>query len=490
MTDTGTWPSVKDIQGGYLKKVGTTKVVRANNPLMMTLRPEPINFQRFTEAVNGITQQLGGITIELPKAEQVKIHGEYTSPYNVISVPYTDLTEQQTESLRGHIRTLYQIDNLQEGEFPTNEESEQKHRFITGEVADYEKEDPSKIEGFIFRPVSTEANSGLLEIRHMVDSGAPSETEMVYETAIVSLILAGRLDMSTPEEIEASFPFRRALFMHIYHDLLDEMLPLPNRKEIYGLDDQIGDIATNLYGPLAKKAGHPMNTLLVGAPGTGKTFVGSYFASLPHVLTVPMPIGKLTDNFEHYYAPKFASIKKAFGFEMVLLVDDIEALLESGIATDKSGDTSQVVDPHKRSEALTLLERMQDTYKMYLLCTLNHPDVEAAFLRRFNPVYFPLPTPDQRRNMLCEVIQQGPLSDADYTQLVEQLGNSMEGFNYSSMAILPQYVANRQLAIGQDLSPEEYKHLVMDVAFTKTKARTNKEGLARFDTAARTMIGG
>lgn len=439
----------------------------------------------------GIIGVRGGIPIEQPRVEKVKEGGRsWENEFTITTIHYEGKWDEgRRESIRNLLRSLYQTKTLQEGGVPLPKRATPRSLFITTKVEDYKKGPADKIVGFVLKgALDDDSKERDLEIRRHADHDGPSEVDSVYETVMSSLIVAGEIDISSEQALEETFPFRKSLYLHIYHELLEEMMPFARREDIYGLDEQITDIETHLYGPLRRRNGNPMNTLLAGAPGVGKTFVGSYFASQRDVLTVPLAVQYLHD-FEHSTAPRLSRIKEAFDVPVVLLVEDVESLLESAISVDASGGMHQVIDPQRRAQALSLLERLQDTYKMYLMCSLNHPDVETAFLRRLNTIYFPLPTRNQREIMLKEVIDPNRFPEGDYQRVVEEFLEMTDGFNYSGLSLISEYVTNIELANdGRKLEGDEYES-ALKVARNKSKSRLSKAGLIRFDQAARKMIG-
>ena len=105
--------------------------------------------------------------------------------------------------------------------------------------------------------------------------------------------------------------------------MLREMLPPVARDDICGLEEQFEDILRNLYLPLENKVGKPMNTLMVGAPGVGKSLMGRRIAFERTVLTVPTSVKTVSDPFfDHYQIHNLNRIKGAIDLPMILLLDD------------------------------------------------------------------------------------------------------------------------------------------------------------------------
>lgn len=331
--------------------------------------------------------------------------------------------------------------------------------------------------------VSKKPQSGKVEL-HSV--GRLTEIEFAYQTVITSLIVAGKIDMSTERAVTDSLPQRQQIFLEIYHQMLSEMIPPVKVEDLYGLEGQLEDIDLHLYQPLIRGGGNPMNTLMVGAPGVGKSLTARFLVSKDQkVLTVPLPISAIDNSevFESQILPKLLRLKINLGIPVVVSVDDIEAILEQNVSRAVGGEG--VVDSKKRSEALNLLERLMDTYNIYILGSLNHPDVEAAFLRRFNPVYYPLPTREQRLNMLTGTLPIDTLGDSDQSrhQAVSQLIHGTEGFNYSGLALIREYLNNILHSAKGITMPE-----ALQVAIGKARQRTPIIKLGQFDQAAKVLV--
>ncbi|MBI2029486.1 AAA family ATPase [Candidatus Gottesmanbacteria bacterium] len=496
--------------------------IRTENPLIATLPCDAVHVQGFATTVNNVIALYNGITIEAPYTGELPKH-PYT-PFKVVQIPYVAGSEQKTQSLREVWKDLHQNQEIREGLFfdlPVRStiltpliyplRSPQLYYFLASTVI-REHHNPYQGEGVFLKgkrekPVigtwkvqarklhSQIPKEGTLEIH---DFGSLSEVELAYATVMASLVSAGSVDLSTAEKMTQTLPLRREIFVSIYKGMLKEMMPEVEKEEIYGLDSQIGDIEMNLYGPLRRRSGIPMSTLLVGAPGVGKSLVGRLFATDTDngVLTIPVSIRTLlkVDNegesvFKNYVLPRLTRIKTGFGIPFVLLIDDVEAILKEGMTTGPVGQKAESINPEKRSETLTLLERLQDTYGVFLLCTLNNPDVEAAFLRRFNPVYFPLPDSNQRRYTLEQVIGRGPLAEEEYQDFLNRLTQDTDRFNYHGLTMISQYQHNILLPKkGEDVEPETYKHSIIE-AMRKAGERTNLQGLAEFDEIAKTMVG-
>lgn len=496
--------------------------IRTENPLITALSCNAAYVQGFAATVNKAITRYNGTTIETPYTGELP---EYPhTPFKVVQIAYKEGNEQKIQSLREVWKDLYQNPKIREGLFfdlPVRStfltplihplRSPQLYYFLAPTVT-REQYNPYLEEGVFLKgkrkkPVtgtwkaraeklhSQKPSEGTLEIH---DFGSLSEVELAYATVMASLVSAGSVDLSTAEKMTQTLPLRREIFLSLYKEMLREMIPEVGKEEIYGLDSQIGDVEMNLYGPLRQRSGTPMSTLLVGAPGVGKSLVGRLFATDTDrsVLTIPVSIRTLLRRndagesvFKNHVLPHLTRMKTVFDIPLVLLIDDVEAILKQGVTIGPAGQKAESINPEKRSETLTLLERLQDTYGIFLLCTLNNPDVEAAFLRRFNPVYFPLPSFDQRRYALEQVIGRGPLVEEEYQDFLNRLTKDTDMFNYHGLTMILQYQRNILLPKkGEDIEPETYKHSLIE-AMRKAGERTNLQALAEFDEIAKTMVG-
>lgn len=500
---------------------------RTVNPALYPLSDDPNQLVRFTEIVNGIVEPRGSGPVSIPHLETAEFKNDEPQNFKVVKIPYAGCYPSQEHSLRNLSLSLYQIPSeIREGlyfDLPPDEYgafSLMKYCLLSPALCyfmvatfdeSYRRANPYRVEGYFFvgskeRPLvgalgveikkrlSKKPTSGVLELH---DFGTLSEAEFAYQVALTSLIMDGVMDISDGAKMVETLPERQDIFLQISKQMTLEIVPGIRKEDIFGLESQIKDIQTNLFGPLEQGKGQPMSTLLVGAPGVGKSFIGRYFMANSDVMTLPLPVSLLNTEdrwgrkiLESQVIPRLVRIRNNLRIPIVLWFDDIEAILEEDI-TVKGDVKASSVNAEKRSRALSLLERLSDTYGFYVLGTLNHPDIEAAFLRRFNPVCFPLPNMEQRAYMIREIIQQGQLKDADYQDLIERLVERTDGFNYSGLTIVPDYLANLLHRAGLEdvrkAEPEVYRRL-LDQALEKAAQRTDLVGLKVFDKAAREMV--
>lgn len=472
MRDRQGWPDKTDLGIPTLERKKVS-IGRTENPLVSPIKLDLVFFQRFQDITNHFANNLGGVFIRQPEVEIINPGSPAERHYVSITIPRVAQDPQVRSSLRGLLRSLYQAPTVHEGIVHRSplllrpfHPSEASYFMSTG-VENVKKMDGKKIEGLFMQPDKRKA-LGAVELRYGIGNSSPSEVEFAYEAVLTSLILGGKIDLSTDAKVAETASFRKTVFMDIYQEMLKDLLPQVERSQIFGLDSQISEIDTDLYQPLITGRGRPMNTIMVGAPGTGKSFVGDFFTTNSKVLTIPFPVRQL-DNFENDFLPRLTRMKNAFAFPTVLYIGDIEDLFRGAISHDR------------RARALNLLERMQDMYGIYILATLNHSDVEAAFWRRFNIVYFPLPTTSQRKQLCAQIIPQGPLADDQYESAVARLAHKTYGFNYDGLTNIPDFFTNRD---GTDLTVEAYQR-ILDEALEKARQQTNLEELAMLDAAAR-----
>ncbi len=489
---------------------------RSQNPLFSGLRLD--RAPQFAAIVNMTTGEHSGIPMAEPPFIVTYREGRNEAPRVVIAIPYDHLDEQTIASLRGLLQTLNpEATKIREEAF-LHEASAQRrffralrnrvtsyqpHYYIAPSFEKQQNDSPYLAEGifligepftqregpFSFRDRGRQQlpsipTKGVAEIH--LGEHTPSEVELAYQTVMLSLILANRIDLSSEEKIQETLPLRREIFMKIYHTMLRQMIPPATREEIFGLDGQIRDIEMNLYNPLRTREGKPMNTILLGAPGVGKSFVMRYFDFDPEVLTIPLPVTAL-EGFEAGLLKYLSKIRTMLDLPIVVAVDDVEALFHERIMIGYGGSTMEL-NPARRAKALSILERMEDTHEILLLCAINHPDIEAAFLRRLNPVYFPLPSVEQRQHMLEQTIPRNTLSRIAHQALIAGLVAETEGFNYSGLALIPTYLIN----FMSELKRKGPLALQRGAQFALGKAgeRTNVDELRRYDAIARETVRG
>ncbi|MEK7617437.1 MAG: hypothetical protein AAB414_05290 [Patescibacteria group bacterium] len=485
-----------------------TRFSRTDNPLIYPLDVY-MHFRsslaHFTSIVNDVIEQHGGgPPIGIPFIDPVEIGRASTirnnqSTFVALQIPLESFETGFFENLYGLLKNHFWTVSPSTGSLPPSSRTETLYLSPYSRLPNGDKyKNPEQVTGFLIRKSAPDLN---LEIRYNYAGPlstpssqnrfgylAFSEVEFGYLAAVASFLIAGKIDLSSDQGFAESLDLRRTIFMDIYQTMLREYQPPVVREEICGLDEQIADMEQNLYNPLVNKRGNPMNTLLVGAPGEGKTFVSRFFATRRDVLTAPVGINELINDFERYVLPTIKRMVGELDLPAILAVEDVEKLLESAISVGVDGESSQMIDPAERSKVLSLLERLQDTHGIYLMATLNHPDVEAAFLRRFNPVYFPFPSTEHREDMLRKIIAQEPLDKDSYNAFVRQLVADTEGFNYSGLSLIPQYADNLLLGRDGNLSAEEYLDILRQ-ALKKVQQRTSLQNLANFDQAARKMLG-
>lgn len=497
----------------------TTRVIRDKNPLLEPLPRSSPRLQRFAEIVNDVLGARGGTALpSLPTpTTEIAVKDQYNStPFVNVEFRYYNADPSRIAALKEAVSLVTLNPRIRDGVFfdlepeihtkapaltakiflprttyyiaPTSEKtpkgnpSRKPGIFLVGEtkwpVAGNWKVQAEKL-------LSQFPAKGTFEYH---DFEQQTEAETAAMIAIANLALNGQIP-----NIQETYT---EIFLATYQRMLADMQPQPERKDIFDLEEQISDIETNLYEPLLTGIGTPMSTLMVGAPGVGKSLAARYFTAREGVLTVPVSIRELTKTdqygnmvFENSTLPKLLRINSSTKLPIVVAIDDVEGLLEQSISQEGDQTKGQSVNVESRSRALNLLERMADTYGMYLLCSLNHPDVEAAFLRRFNPVYFPLPDSVKRTQFLGTVVPQGPMSDADYAKTLRTLEQQLNGFNFSAIALIPEYLKNLEAKDPNIKSSAEAYEAALKAAAGKARERSNIKSLENFDRAARDMVG-
>lgn len=496
---------------------------RAVNPIMTSLSSVPATLSRFKEVQNSVIDEYNGINIEPIAVRSAVIHDE-TEIYRAISLRFEKLSESQIGSLENLITSTYQTPRITQGlyfdlpsdaEIPADLRNYQRKNprltyYIGPNSVEYQYFDnPYQREGLFFygeerRPYlgsvqtwldikrNRQPTSGVLEIH---DYGLLTEAELAYFTTMTSLILADKVDLSDQEKIHESLKLRQQVFLRLYRKMILDFIPPVCRDQIIGLNTQIQDIEVNLYGPLTRGDSSAMHTLLVGAPGVGKSLVNRLFVNFGDVLTIPTSASALTDRdprmgdyiFETSTLENLKRIKANLGLPIVLGLDDTEAILESSAQITSDGKKVENIDFERRSRALNLIERLMDTYNIYLLASLNHPDVEAAFLRRFNPVYFPLPEIHERALAIRSVFPTYGYNETMINRLISDLAMKSHGFNYSGVMEIVNYLGNLVRSNGvHEIGFEEYSKLAY-LAVNKARQRMEIDKMAKLDGAARKL---
>ncbi|MBI2405357.1 ATP-binding protein [Candidatus Gottesmanbacteria bacterium] len=506
-------------QGTAQKESPLQSRPRSENPLVSPLEGEADRLTSFIDTVNAVLKEYGVSELPPPHIEITTTESR-EEHFISIEIPYEHVDDSQILSMKQILMDLNATQTLVEGmffAFPPEKYgalSLLQHRITAPQSYYYLaatnlspklRNNPYQRGGIFFigerhqpvvgmMQVFAEKRSkiipqnGILEIRNF---GSYSEVELAYLAIMHALIMEDKLDVSTPERLRETLPARRKIMVDVYHRMLSEMIPQIAPDELFGLNTQRMDLENNLYGPLKRRTGTPMNTLLLGAPGVGKSALTQVFATYKDVVTVYLPVdilSKTLPNGEYVFKdkilPRLARLRRIFDLPMVVCLDDVESLFQSSMGVGRLPQPGTgFVNPEKRAQALTLLERLEDTYRIYLLATLNHPDVEAAFLRRFNPIYFPLPDEQKREYFLRAIIPQYDLEETDYEALITKLARQTSDLNYSGIAMIPRYLENLLSVDGQ----ASYETQV-DLAVAKAKQRTDVTGLKQCDAEVKNLL--
>lgn len=478
--------------------VQTSRFSRTENPLLTILSRNATSFRNFATITNEIIAAYADVNIELP---QIDLEEESTT----IQVPYTGFTPTMERSLKQLMSHLYQNDEIEGKAFwyirDVRKGPSFLHPFITVDakpafaMGPILRHDDFPREGlFLVGPLEKKKMrlgkeeefdqekrplDGTLEVH----SSTLSEVEQAYETVMAALILAGKLDISTPEKLEEAKPQSTEIFMAVYHKMLEQMIPRAEREEMVGLDEQTEGIETNLYEPLTTGQGKPMNTLLIGASGLGKTLELRHFAYRKGALGIPMSVGNF-EAFEHIL-PNLQRISQVVDRSVVLLVSDAENLFQNTISIGADGIRGGVVfDPRRRARTLNLFEAMADIHHIYLLGTLNIPIYDPALLRRFTFEYFPIPNKDQRMGMLRQVIPPIDSLNGQYDNFIDQIAERTGGFNFSGLGIIPDLLGNMVIRGMEVTDTDEF----IESLVAKARQSTDIVRLANDDQAMRAMI--
>lgn len=229
------------------------KRIRTENPITEPLRQDFIANQRFTEIVNGLSKTEGGVQVPLPQI--ITVASKYEMPpsrYKIVSLPHNGSYAEIKESIRGfaHLTFLTEDISATSHKQKTRLGSKRKEEFVISRDFDGSASDPQRIDGFVIRPDK-------IDVGYSLRNDQLSEVEFAYEVLICALVASGEIDLSTEEKRTESLDTRRRLFMQIYQTMLEEYIPIAKLDDIYGVDDQIDEIKTNLYSAFKSRFRSP-----------------------------------------------------------------------------------------------------------------------------------------------------------------------------------------------------------------------------------------
>lgn len=184
----------------------------------------------------------------------------------------------------------------------------------------------------------------------------------------------------------------------------------------------------------------PKRILLYGPPGTGKTMLAKALAAeSKRQFLAP----KASDIMSKWVGESESRMKDLFdqarSCKSVIFFDEIDSFC--GIRNDQETDGNRRL----KNELLTQIQGVSKTslFEPIILGATNVPWlIDPAFLRRFQTrIYIPLPTLDDRKQLLMHYLPYVPLSIHEVTAIAEK----MEGCSGSDIHNFCQQVGMRPI---------------------------------------------
>lgn len=234
--------------------------------------------------------------------------------------------------------------------------------------------------------------------------GKPVDTKYIveiheaslYQTDIVEYVLQVASILSEGKEID-----NPKLKYEIYNDLNRLGLKKTRREDVQGLDEQLGRIERTLILPLANlDVSSAINldassVLLIGVPGTGKTFAVEYFLQQDNgVFILPIDSRHIAQELSQppekmRILPRISEVFKQTQIPVILHIDDIE----------KIGQTDLTIS----STILNLMAGVREN-GFFTIASTNYPEKLTPQLlqpQRFSEIiYFGLQPEEVRLKIL------------------------------------------------------------------------------------------
>lgn len=507
------------------------KILRTENPLIAGFKPTADRLAMLSNVVTAaVREHVPGFSLTDVYTKEIPMT---TTPLHVIYVemPFRDATKNNLDALKALIYTIQPGRLVKNVVFTISLESSHsairkaftplvkpevgyalstttgdEKRISMSDTAELSgvilfgkggKEVPlaGTITGIIKKMIDYIPRSGVARVQAI--SSRLSEVEFAFQTAVYSLALEGTVDLHTIYSRELCQKFLRDIFFTVYYSYLESYLSRAERNDIYELDEQIRNIEINLVRPLKTGDGTAFHTLLVGAPGVGKSLVTRYLTyAHPELMFVPMRSDVLNcsnpfeiDPFETILG-KLKRLATIIGTKVIVVIDDIEEMLMSTIM-EVGGEKRAGIDPDKRSRFLNLLERLEEQ-DIFVIGSLNYPVVDPAFRRRMHIEYFPLLNEKIRKYVLEKILKKTfPVAESDLiNELVAHAVSETFGYNTSSLINIETYLKNylSYHASGAVHSSAAVElEAALDYALSKSRSQVDIEGLHKMDIIAREL---
>ncbi|WP_173024404.1 AAA family ATPase [Paenarthrobacter sp. ST] len=245
-----------------------------------------------------------------------------------------------------------------------------------------------------------DALSRVLTAKKATDSLAP--TRVVLASADTERMSRS---VQPPVDKESGAPLATTLFPGEFERGMEPILDAPLSKAIEAL------VAEWQSASMLIDAGirPPLNLLLYGAPGTGKTALAKVIADRMGVPLVTARLDGLISSFLGTTARNIANLFEfANRYECILLLDEFDAVAKIRDDPHELGEIKRVVN--------TLLQCLDDRRdRGFTIAITNHEHLlDAAIWRRFDArVAIPRPGIDSRRQMISRFLNGVAAEEVD-----------------------------------------------------------------------------
>ncbi|MGG5171706.1 AAA family ATPase [Pseudarthrobacter sp. J1738] len=245
-----------------------------------------------------------------------------------------------------------------------------------------------------------ESLSLVLATKKATDSLAP--TRVVLAAASVERMTRS---VQAPVDKESGAPLASVVFPGEGEKGLEPILDAPLSKAIEAL------VAEWQSAAMLIKAGirPPLNLLLYGAPGTGKTALAKVIAEQMELPLVTARLDGLISSFLGTTARNIANLFEfANRYDCILLLDEFDAVAKVRDDPHELGEIKRVVN--------TLLQCLDDRRERgFTIAITNHEHLlDAAIWRRFDSrVEIPRPGAQSRVRMVARFLSGVPVEEVD-----------------------------------------------------------------------------
>jgi SpoVK/Ycf46/Vps4 family AAA+-type ATPase len=168
---------------------------------------------------------------------------------------------------------------------------------------------------------------------------------------------------------------------------------------------------------LKKRFRKGYRALFYGPPGTGKTLTASLLGNIHNRSVYRIDLSQIVSK---YIGETEKNLSKIFDIaenkDWILFFDEAESLFA------KRTDVSDSKDKFANQETSYLLQRIEDFDGMIILATNLKPNIDRAFIRRFQSIiHFTLPMPKERELLWRKALASFNVSsNIDYSDLAKR----------------------------------------------------------------------